>query len=53
MAKQINWSGGRVGNLSAASPLAFPTLSDPKMSIGNSVHQFINSMTNLSRKYPK
>jgi hypothetical protein len=45
--KAKKWSGGRFGNLSAASPLVFPTLPDPKMSIGNSAHQFINSVTNL------
>jgi hypothetical protein len=31
----------------------FPTLPDPKMSIDNSVHRFINSMANLLRKYPE
>jgi hypothetical protein len=35
MAKPKNWIGGQFGNVPAASQLFFPTLPDPKMSIGN------------------
>ncbi|MGB8335260.1 MAG: hypothetical protein WCE56_12255, partial [Desulfobacterales bacterium] len=42
---------GRFDKLPAASPLFFPTLPNPKLSIDNSVHRFINSMTNLYRLF--
>jgi hypothetical protein len=45
--KAKKWSDGRFGNLPAAPQLFFPTLPDPKLSIDNSAHQFINSVTNL------